>query len=218
MAKSCRNQGICYDFLKGEGGSYVSPRVILNLVYAAGLPCVSAGSYSCDNNWVSSRGKDACHADSSDMRVFTCWVINSACCWLLKQIIPLIPQGEGGTRCILSEILSSWSSNFISHSKAPKALRLELLLQSGLEVASELDMTQVWHIRDPFQVYIRDCSMVSEYSLLLFCGDNLSVNLEKGVFVISIDDGWIRFSASSHEVGGLVKKTLCYFGLMFVFT
>ena len=45
--------------------------------------------------------------------------------------------------------------------------------------------------------------MVSEYSLLLFCGDNLSVNLEKGVFVISIDDGWIRFSASSHEVGGL---------------
>ena len=52
MAKSCRNQGICYDFLKGEGGegSYVSPRVILNLVYAAGLPCISAGSYSCDNN------------------------------------------------------------------------------------------------------------------------------------------------------------------------
>ena len=50
MAKSCRNQGICYDFLKGEVGSYVSPRVILNLVYAAGLPCVSAGSYSCDDN------------------------------------------------------------------------------------------------------------------------------------------------------------------------
>ena len=60
--------------------------------------------------------------------------------------------------------------------------------------------------------------MVSEYSLLLFCGDNLSVNLEKGVFVISIDDGWIRFSASSHEVGGLAKKTLCYFGRMFSFT
>ena len=46
----------------------------------------------------------------------------------------------------------------------------------------------------------------------------MSVNLEKGVFVISIDDGWIRFSASSHEVGGLVKNTLCYFGLMFAFT
>lgn len=46
--------------------------------------------------------------------------------------------------------------------------------------------------------------MVSMYSLLLFCGDCLSVNLEKGVFVVSIDDGWIRFSASSHEVGNLV--------------
>ena len=45
--------------------------------------------------------------------------------------------------------------------------------------------------------------MVSMYSLLLFCGDCLSVNLEKGVFVVSIDDGWIRFSAPSHEVGNL---------------
>ena len=43
-------KGFAMIFLKGEGGSYVSPRVILNLVYAAGLPCVSAGSYSCDNN------------------------------------------------------------------------------------------------------------------------------------------------------------------------
>ena len=46
--------------------------------------------------------------------------------------------------------------------------------------------------------------MVSVYSLLLFCGDNLSVNLEKGVFVISIDDRWIRFSASSLKVGNFI--------------
>ena len=42
--------------------------------------------------------------------------------------------------------------------------------------------------------------MVSVCSLLLLCGDCLSVNLEKGVFVISIDDGWIRFSACSRKV------------------
>ena len=47
--------------------------------------------------------------------------------------------------------------------------------------------------------------MVSVYSLLLFCGDNLSVNLEKGMFVISIDDGWIRFSASSLKVSNFMK-------------
>ena len=60
------------------------------------------------------------------------------------------------------------------------------------------NMTYFW------QVYIRDCSMVSVYSLLLLCGDCLSVNLEKGVFVIAIDDGWIRFSASSLKVRTLL--------------
>ncbi|XP_068681408.1 putative ATP-dependent RNA helicase DHX57 isoform X2 [Montipora foliosa] len=55
------------------------------------------------------------------------------------------------------------------------------------------------------KVYIRDCSMVSMYALLLFCGDSLSLNLEKGVFVISIDDGWIRFSASSRQIATLLQ-------------
>ncbi|KAK2567371.1 putative ATP-dependent RNA helicase DHX57 [Acropora cervicornis] len=55
------------------------------------------------------------------------------------------------------------------------------------------------------KVYIRDCSMVSVYALLLFCGDSLSVNLEKGVFVISIDDGWIRFSVSMQKIANLVR-------------
>ena len=50
--------------------------------------------------------------------------------------------------------------------------------------------------------------MVSVYSLLLFCGDCLSVNLEKGLFVISIDDGWIRFSASSRKVREPIYKVI----------
>ena len=56
------------------------------------------------------------------------------------------------------------------------------------------------------KVYIRDCSMVSVYALLLFCGDSLSVNVEKGVFVISIDDGWIRFSVSIQKVCRVVQE------------
>ena len=49
--------------------------------------------------------------------------------------------------------------------------------------------------------------MVSVYALLLFCGDCLSVNLEKGTFVVSIDDGWIRFKASSCQVSiPIVRK------------
>lgn len=48
--------------------------------------------------------------------------------------------------------------------------------------------------------------MVTVYSLLLFCGDSLSLNVEKGVFVISIDDGWIRFSVASRKVCKLIHK------------
>lgn len=59
--------------------------------------------------------------------------------------------------------------------------------------------------------------MVLEYFLFFFCGDNVFVDLEKGVFVIFIDDGWICFFVFLYEVGGFVKKILCYFGFMFVF-
>ena len=42
--------------------------------------------------------------------------------------------------------------------------------------------------------------MVSAYSLLLFCGDSLSIDLEKGMFVVAIDDGWIRFTSPNLQV------------------
>ncbi|XP_031550267.1 putative ATP-dependent RNA helicase DHX57 isoform X2 [Actinia tenebrosa] len=55
------------------------------------------------------------------------------------------------------------------------------------------------------KVFIRDTSMVSVYALLLFCGDSLSLDLEKGALVISIDDGWVRFTASSQKIATLVR-------------
>ncbi|KAL3864894.1 hypothetical protein ACJMK2_006541, partial [Sinanodonta woodiana] len=54
-------------------------------------------------------------------------------------------------------------------------------------------------------VFIRDCTMVSVYPLLLFGGGNISLDLHKGNYVLSVDDGWIRFMASSHQVAELVK-------------
>ena len=122
----------------GVGCSYESPHVILNLVYTAGLPCVSAGSYLCDNKWVSSTGKDACRADSLDMCVFTYWIISFPCCWLQNKSSHLSHGGKDLRR--YSE-RNPWKSNFTSRSKAPKAVWLELFLHSGLEVASDLDLT-----------------------------------------------------------------------------
>ncbi|XP_019134505.2 putative ATP-dependent RNA helicase DHX57 [Larimichthys crocea] len=56
------------------------------------------------------------------------------------------------------------------------------------------------------RVFIRDCSMVSVYPLVLFGGGQVNMELHKGEFVISLDDGWIRFAASSHQVAELVKE------------
>ncbi|MFT7806120.1 putative ATP-dependent RNA helicase DHX57 [Arapaima gigas] len=56
------------------------------------------------------------------------------------------------------------------------------------------------------RVFIRDCSMVSVYPLVLFGGGQVNVELLRGEFVISLDDGWIRFAATSHQVAELVKE------------
>ncbi|XP_016074425.1 PREDICTED: putative ATP-dependent RNA helicase DHX57 isoform X1 [Miniopterus natalensis] len=59
------------------------------------------------------------------------------------------------------------------------------------------------------RVFIRDCSMVSVYPLVLFGGGQVNVQLQRGEFVVSLDDGWIRFAAASHQVAELVKELRC---------
>ncbi|XP_020943251.1 putative ATP-dependent RNA helicase DHX57 isoform X1 [Sus scrofa] len=78
---------------------------------------------------------------------------------------------------------------------------------------------QVRHFDSPYLVYhekiktsrvfIRDCSMVSVYPLVLFGGGQVNVQLQRGEFVVSLDDGWIRFAAASHQVAELVKELRC---------
>lgn len=73
-----------------------------------------------------------------------------------------------------------------------------------------LSVLQVRHYNSPYLVYhekvktsrvfIRDCSMVSVYPLVLFGGGQVSTELHRGAFVISLDDGWIQFAAASHQV------------------
>lgn len=50
------------------------------------------------------------------------------------------------------------------------------------------------------RVFIRDCSMVCVYPMVLFGGGQVNVDLQRGEFIISLDDGWIKFAAASHEV------------------
>ncbi|KAF6732859.1 putative ATP-dependent RNA helicase DHX57 [Oryzias melastigma] len=55
------------------------------------------------------------------------------------------------------------------------------------------------------RVFIRDCSMASVYPLVLLGGGQIDVELQRGQFVISLDDGWIQFAAASHQVAELMK-------------
>lgn len=81
----------------------------------------------------------------------------------------------------------------------------------NLHGPSALSALQVRHYSSPYLVYhekvktsrvfIRDCSMVSVYPLVLFGGGQVSTELRRGAFVISLDDGWIQFAAASHQVG-----------------
>lgn len=50
------------------------------------------------------------------------------------------------------------------------------------------------------RVFIRDCSVVSVYPLLLLGGGQVNVRLHKGEFLVSLDDGWICFAAASKQV------------------
>uniref|UniRef100_A0A8C5WQS0 Putative ATP-dependent RNA helicase DHX57 n=1 Tax=Laticauda laticaudata TaxID=8630 RepID=A0A8C5WQS0_LATLA len=56
------------------------------------------------------------------------------------------------------------------------------------------------------RIFIRDCSMVSVYPLILFGGGRVNMQLQSGAYVVSLDDGWINFVAASRQVAELVKE------------
>ncbi|XP_053567900.1 putative ATP-dependent RNA helicase DHX57 [Bombina bombina] len=100
----------------------------------------------------------------------------------------------------------------------PKADELKFVTKSDgyVHVHPSSINYQVRHFESPYLVYhekiktsrvfVRDCSMVSVYPLVLFGGGQVNVELHRGEFLISLDDGWIRFAAASYQVAELVKE------------
>ncbi|XP_033106409.1 putative ATP-dependent RNA helicase DHX57 isoform X2 [Anneissia japonica] len=104
-----------------------------------------------------------------------------------------------------------------SHTKAgsiplaPKADEIRLKTQQDGYVSIHPSSVnyQVGHFESPYliyhekiktsKVYIRDCSMVSVYPLLLFGGYSLNLDLVQGTFIMSLDDGWIKFQVNDHK-------------------
>ncbi|KAK2531834.1 Dhx57 [Columba guinea] len=103
----------------------------------------------------------------------------------------------------------------------PKAEELKFVTKSDgyVHIHPSSVNYQTRHFESPYLVYhekiktsrvfIRDCSMVSVYPLVLLGGGQVHMQLKKGEFVISLDDGWIQFVATSHQVAELVKELRC---------
>ena len=73
------------------------------------------------------------------------------------------------------------------------------------------------HYENPYMVYhekvktsrvfVRELSMVPIYPMVLFGGgDGVKVELQRGKFVLSLEDGWIKFVTESHKVAECLKE------------
>ncbi|KAM6460944.1 putative ATP-dependent RNA helicase DHX57 isoform 2-T2 [Liasis olivaceus] len=98
----------------------------------------------------------------------------------------------------------------------PQALLFTTKNQGYVHIHPSSVNYQTKHFDSPYLVYhemvktsrifVRDCSMVSVYPLILFGGGRVNMQLQKGVYVVSLDDGWIHFVAASRQVAELVKE------------
>ena len=57
-----------------------------------------------------------------------------------------------------------------------------------------------------FRIFVRECSLVPVYSMVLFGGYGVDVELHRGQFVISMEDGWIKFVTFSHVIAECLKE------------
>ena len=57
------------------------------------------------------------------------------------------------------------------------------------------------------RVFVRELSMVPIYPMVLYGGgDGIKVQLQRGKFVLSMEDGWIKFVTESHKVAECLKE------------
>ncbi|XP_038072636.1 putative ATP-dependent RNA helicase DHX57 [Patiria miniata] len=111
---------------------------------------------------------------------------------------------------------SQTSAGAVPKAPRPEDIRFKTRDDGYVNVHPSSVNFQVRHYESPYlvfhekiktsKVYIRDCSMVSVYPLLLFGGCDLSINMDRGRFIISLDEGWIRFNVATVEVAELVRE------------
>jgi len=56
------------------------------------------------------------------------------------------------------------------------------------------------------RVFVREVSMVPMYPMVLFGGTGVEVIMQRGQFVLSLENGWIKFVCESHIIAELLKE------------
>lgn len=56
------------------------------------------------------------------------------------------------------------------------------------------------------KVFIKEVSMVPHLSLILFSGYELNIELHNGIFIVSLEDGWILLGVESPRVAQLLQR------------
>lgn len=55
------------------------------------------------------------------------------------------------------------------------------------------------------RIYIRECSMVPMFPLVLFSGSDLRIELHGGEFLVLLEEGWIILKAHNHEIAEMIQ-------------
>ncbi len=56
------------------------------------------------------------------------------------------------------------------------------------------------------RVFVRECSLVPIYSMVLFGACGVDIELQRGQFVLSMDGGWIKFVTHNHTIAECLKE------------
>ena len=56
------------------------------------------------------------------------------------------------------------------------------------------------------RVFVRECSLVPIYSMVLFGSSGVDIELHRGQFAISMEKGWIKFITHSHIIAECLKE------------
>jgi len=56
------------------------------------------------------------------------------------------------------------------------------------------------------RVFVREVSMVPMYPLVLFGGTSMEVVMHRGQFVVSLEEGWMKFITDTHQIAELLKE------------